>query len=265
MNNKDLEPFIPSLVSCLTRPEEIQECVHKLSATTFVQAIEQPTLAILVPILERGLRERSYATRRRTSIICENMCKLIENPSHVKPFLPTLLPMLERVKSETSDPEVREVCNRSYITLSKVAEQAKTIKTIEPEQVIQLISEIIKDEIIDEEKKAAIDFVAKNAAFAADMGIFDNHTWNEKIVTNYLESHFPDANSICEILLEKLSQKIIEDSDEEDESMDLCKCNFSLAYGGKILLNQANLHLKKGHRYGLCGPNGCGKSTLFRR
>jgi elongation factor 3 len=264
MDNKDLEPFIPSLVSCLTRPEEIQECVHKLSATTFVQAIEQPTLAILVPILERGLRENSYATRRRTSIICENMCKLIENPAHVKPFLPTLLPMLERVKNETSDPEVREVCNRSYQTLSKVSEQAKNIKTIEPEHVINMICEIIKDEIIDEEKKAAIDFVAKNAAFAVDMGVFDNHVWNEKIVTNYLESHFPDANSICEILLEKLSQKIIEETDEEDESMDLCKCNFSLAYGGKILLNQANLHLKKGHRYGLCGPNGCGKSTLLR-
>ncbi len=41
--------------------------------------------------------------------------------------------------------------------------------------------------------------------------------------------------------------------------MDLCNCEFSLAYGGKILLNNAKLRLKRGKRYGLCGPNGAGK------
>ena len=34
--------------------------------------------------------------------------------------------------------------------------------------------------------------------------------------------------------------------------------------GAKILLNNATLHLKRGKRYGLCGPNGVGKSTLMR-
>jgi ATPase subunit of ABC transporter with duplicated ATPase domains len=52
--------------------------------------------------------------------------------------------------------------------------------------------------------------------------------------------------------------------DEEEEGEDLCKCDFSLAYGAKILLNNTYLHLKRGKRYGLCGPNGCGKSTLMR-
>lgn len=37
---------------------------------------------------------------------------------------------------------------------------------------------------------------------------------------------------------------------------DLCNCEFSLAYGAKILLNNARLRLKRGKRYGLCGPNG---------
>lgn len=37
-----------------------------------------------------------------------------------------------------------------------------------------------------------------------------------------------------------------------------------LLAGGKILLNKANLRLKKGRRYGLCGGNGVGKSTLMR-
>ena len=52
--------------------------------------------------------------------------------------------------------------------------------------------------------------------------------------------------------------------DDEEEGEDLCNCQFSLAYGAKILLNTATLRLKRGHRYGLCGKNGTGKSTLMR-
>ena len=53
-------------------------------------------------------------------------------------------------------------------------------------------------------------------------------------------------------------------ADDEEEGEDLCNCQFSLAYGAKILLNTASLRLKRGHRYGLCGRNGTGKSTLMR-
>ena len=61
---------------------------------------------------------------------------------------------------------------------------------------------------------------------------------------------------------ERQEAELKKDDDEEGE--DLCKCDFSLAYGAKILLNNTYLHLKRGKRYGLCGPNGCGKSTLMR-
>ena len=47
--------------------------------------------------------------------------------------------------------------------------------------------------------------------------------------------------------------------EEKEEGEDLCDCEFSLAYGAKILLNNAKLHLKRGKLYGLCGPNGAGK------
>ena len=52
--------------------------------------------------------------------------------------------------------------------------------------------------------------------------------------------------------------------DDVEEGEDLCDCDFSLAYGGRILLSGARLRLKRGGRYGLCGPNGCGKTTLMR-
>lgn len=64
--------------------------------------------------------------------------------------------------------------------------------------------------------------------------------------------------------MEDMRQESELHKDTEEEGEDLCKCEFSLAYGAKILLNNTGLHLKRGKRYGLCGPNGCGKSTLMR-
>ena len=56
MGNRDLEPFIPALVSCIVRPTEVPDIVGKLSATTFVQTIEAPALAVMVPLLVRPHR-----------------------------------------------------------------------------------------------------------------------------------------------------------------------------------------------------------------
>jgi elongation factor 3 len=50
---------------------------------------------------------------------------------------------------------------------------------------------------------------------------------------------------------------------EDEEGEDLCKCDFSLAYGALILLNNCTLHMKKGKRYGLCGK-GLHSSTCQR-
>ena len=54
------------------------------------------------------------------------------------------------------------------------------------------------------------------------------------------------------------------DSDGDEGRPLLCDCEFSLAYGGKILLSGARMRLRRGARYGLCGGNGVGKSTLMR-
>lgn len=74
--NRDVEFVVPAIISCIARPDEVQECIHKLSATTFVQAVETPVLSILVPLLIRGLRERVTAIKRKSSVILDNMAKV---------------------------------------------------------------------------------------------------------------------------------------------------------------------------------------------
>lgn len=56
VDNRDIEPLVPDMLSCIQRPAEVPETIVKLSGTTFVQAIEMPALAVLVPLLMQGLQ-----------------------------------------------------------------------------------------------------------------------------------------------------------------------------------------------------------------
>ena len=98
---------------------------------------------------------------------------------------------------------------------------------------------------------------------------FDLDTWKKSCAEPYFALFFstpprrrPRRSSRSADAAYEASKKVFIVEDEEGE--DLCKCDFSLAYGALILLNNATLHMKKGKRYGLCGPNGCGKSTLMK-
>ena len=95
VGNRDIEKFVPALITAMANPTEVPETVHKLSATTFVQAVEAPALSIMVPLLVRGLRERQTAIKRKSAVIIDNMSKLVDNPADAAVFLPrsTLLPM----------------------------------------------------------------------------------------------------------------------------------------------------------------------------
>ncbi len=257
----------------------MSECVYKLSATTFVQAVEPPTLAIMVPVLERGLKERGAQTRRLCSVIIDNMCKLVEVPAYAAPFLPKLLPGLDRTKEEVSDPEVRKVAARAHAQLLKAAgeEAGKTLDNVagnvaaEPVKMGALLAECLsdarakaKDEVLF---KTAFDYAVVLACALSDSRLFGRDEWLSG-VADYLSPHVGDklAEEACDVFRMKTESlvviKVKQEDDEEGEVV--CDCEFSLAYGAKILLNTARLALKRGRRYGLCGANGAGKSTLMR-
>lgn len=72
---------------------------------------------IIVPLLVRGLRERTTAIKHKAAVIIDNMAKLVENPHDAAPFLPKLVPELEKVKEEVADPECRKVAAGAHATL----------------------------------------------------------------------------------------------------------------------------------------------------
>jgi elongation factor 3 len=62
--NNDINRFIPQLIACIAKPENVPETVHLLGATVFVENVLAPTLSIMVPLLERGLEDRDTTIKR---------------------------------------------------------------------------------------------------------------------------------------------------------------------------------------------------------
>ena len=73
------------------------------------------------------------------------------------------------------------------------------------------------------------------------------------------------GKSLPKTLSEEEVERLIQAPDVDDDigGAELCNIRFSLAYGGKILLHQTKLKLRRGHRYALVGQNGAGKTTLM--
>jgi elongation factor 3 len=273
--NKDIERFIPELIKCIAKPENVPETVHLLGATTFVTDVHEPTLAIMVPLLDRGLAERETAIKRKSAVIVDNMCKLVEDPQIVAAFLPKLMPGLTKNYENLADPEAREKTKQGLDTLIRVGD-VKDGKIPEvshagdPATVLTILKSILESKHKDAITKfePILEYASALAGQLIDEKDADSFSWTSNIKP-YIAAIIgeSEAQNVVDSLRRRASPGAeAEDAEEADdeEGEDLCNCTFNLAYGAKILLNQTHLRLKRGQRYGLCGPNGSGKSTLMR-
>ncbi|PRT56009.1 Elongation factor 3 [Wickerhamiella sorbophila] len=274
VDNKDIEKFIPALISCISNPKEVPETVHLLGATTFVSEVTTATLSIMVPLLSRGLVERETSIKRKAAVIIDNMCKLVDDPQVVAPFLPKLYPALKKNYDTIADPEARNVTLRAINTLKRVGEigaddkipEVSTAGDVAVNRAI--IDDLLKDKKVDKRYNVIIDYAAAIAGDLIDERKIDEIEWVESLRPFLVVLlHSQEASD----LISELNKRAVANipgtavfDEEDDEGEDLCNCEFSLAYGAKILLNRTQLRLKRNRRYGLVGPNGAGKSTLMR-
>ncbi|KAL0472600.1 elongation factor 3 [Neurospora intermedia] len=273
--NRDIERFIPELIKCIAKPENVPETVHLLGATTFVTEVTEPTLALMVPLLDRGLNERDTAIKRKAAVIVDNMCKLVDDPNIVAPFLPKMMPALQKNYDNLADPEAREKTKQALDTLVRVGNvvDGKIPEAQNPGDiniVLGHLKEVLGSKYASafEKSAAIVEYIAAVAGQLVSEKATESSIWAEA-VKPYLTVIVGDAESeaVTDALRKKATPGAAEADEAEaddEEGEDLCNCTFSLAYGAKILLNQTHLRLKRGQRYGLCGPNGSGKSTLMR-
>merc|ERR1719169_247599 len=119
--NKDLEPFLSAVVEAASSITNTHKCVERLAGCIFVQNVETPALAAMIPVLSRGLTDKSEEVVRTCCLIVDNMCKVVEDPAEVLPVMPRLEPLVKAATEKIADPEARGMAERAYATLQKAA------------------------------------------------------------------------------------------------------------------------------------------------
>ncbi|KAK4866563.1 hypothetical protein LT330_008116 [Penicillium expansum] len=281
LSNDDVAPRIPLLIKTMENPsaQTLQKAIHALSQTTFVAIVTSPVLAMLTPLLARSLNTPAtpQETLRQTVVVVENLTKLVHDPAEARTFLPKLQPGVKSVKETASLPEVRELATRALDVIETAMGDSHlasgSVSKTTPEEVLVVLNAKIQEHGgLGGFGDSKLQDLAKN--FIAGMVREDiNSRMHDRItgrIDPYLRGLLADGNTEA-VATAVQSHYIAEDEikygkpvPEDPNDIEIVNADFSLAYGGMLLLSHTNLRLLKGHRYGLCGRNGAGKSTLMR-
>jgi len=117
--NRDLEPFLPFVVKAAQSIDSTHACVERLAGCIFVQNVETPALAAMLPVLSRGLNDKVEEVKRTCCLIVDNMCKVVEDPAAVLPIMPRLEPLVKAAVEKMANPEARSMAERALKTLQK--------------------------------------------------------------------------------------------------------------------------------------------------
>lgn len=213
------------ILRSITHPEETAEIMHKLAGVTFVQSVESPALAMVTPLLIKGLTHRTNATVRQAAVIIDNMSRLVDDPIDAAPFMPLLMPVLEKAADMMSDPEARGVCERSVAQLKRLNAEVEEAKTrqqhIDPVRVLGCI----KKKFPATKAVDYLEHVAQLCCSLMSVRKFNKNHWKE------IETHLAMVDAAkakacieelrkeCEAMAKPLPRK---DEELEDPALELC-------------------------------------------
>lgn len=96
MRNPEIKSMVPTLLQALVDPtSKTAAALHKLLSQTFAHYLDAPSLALVVPIVERGLRDRSAQVQCDGAKITGNLASLTDGKD-LKGHLPRLMPLLRK-------------------------------------------------------------------------------------------------------------------------------------------------------------------------
>ena len=117
IKNPEIEALSDYLLGAIAKPAELtQPCLDVLLEMTFVNVVDAPSLALIVPVLSRGLRDRRADLKKKAAKIAGNMCALVADPKDMSPYVPLLLPDIQKSLIDPI-PEVRATAASALASL----------------------------------------------------------------------------------------------------------------------------------------------------
>jgi len=81
IRNPEVQRLVPVLFSAIADPDKNgKKALDMLLNTTFVNTVDAASLALIIPVVQKSLRDRSGEAKKRASRIVGSMCALINDP-----------------------------------------------------------------------------------------------------------------------------------------------------------------------------------------
>ncbi|KAK7087777.1 stalled ribosome sensor GCN1-like [Littorina saxatilis] len=118
IRNPEIQAIVPILLEALQEPtKRTTVCLQKLLATKFVHFVDAPSLALIMPVIQRAFQDRVTETRKMAAQIMGNMYSLTDQKD-LSPYLPSVIPGLKQCLLDPV-PEVRSVSARALGAMVK--------------------------------------------------------------------------------------------------------------------------------------------------
>ena len=100
IDNPEIQNLAPKLLQAISEPNRhTDSALVSLLKTSFSHYLDGPSLALIMPILDRGLKERNAITKRNSCRIVVSLGNLV-NPADIIPYLDILMKNLTTVLSD---------------------------------------------------------------------------------------------------------------------------------------------------------------------
>ena len=117
IKNPEIQALSKYLLGAIAHPTtKTEKCLDILLETTFVNVVDAPSLALIIPIISRGLKERKADMKKKAAKIAGNTCALVADPKDMVPYIPELVFELRKSLIDPN-PEVRSVSARALSSL----------------------------------------------------------------------------------------------------------------------------------------------------
>lgn len=95
IRNPEIQQIVPYLINAIGDPtKHLEEALDKLTKTQFVHYIDSSSLALIIHVIHRAMKDRSASTKKKACQIVGNMAILVDSKD-LQPYLNELVEELE--------------------------------------------------------------------------------------------------------------------------------------------------------------------------
>lgn len=123
IQNPEIHKLVPTLLGAISDPtNKTDAALTELLKTRFMHYIDSPSLALIIFVVQRGLRDRSASTKRKACQIVGNMSILTADRDLV-PYLPTIMPDLQVAMTDPVPQTCAVACKALGVLVQKLGEE----------------------------------------------------------------------------------------------------------------------------------------------